>query len=105
MGKNPTQEEMQKIIANIDPQGEGCVNFEQFMRVSLAGKKTHAGAAVSRAPPTKCHARWAPHLVSLKSLSSRRVGPLTRGVCPFGGAQVMQMPMTPAESEADLISA
>jgi Ca2+-binding EF-hand superfamily protein len=34
MGKNPCQEELQKIIAQIDPQGEGCVNFDQFMRVS-----------------------------------------------------------------------
>jgi len=61
MGKNPTQEEMQKIIANIDPQGEGCVNFEQFMRVSLAGR------------------RHTPGLLSagLRPLSVMRDGPLT----------------------------
>ncbi len=48
MGKNPTQEELQKIIATIDPQGEGCVNFDQFMRVSSPAAKG-------------CPCRWQSH--------------------------------------------
>jgi Ca2+-binding EF-hand superfamily protein len=48
MGKNPTQEELQKIIAQIDPQGEGCVNFDQFMRVSFPAA-------------TWCPGRWQSH--------------------------------------------
>ena len=32
-GKNPTQAELQKIVAQIDPSGEGCVDFNTFMKV------------------------------------------------------------------------
>lgn len=32
-GKNPKQEDLQKIVTQIDPSGDGNISFDQFMQV------------------------------------------------------------------------
>ena len=88
LGFEPKKEEIKKMIADIDKDGSGTIDFDEFLQVHTASKATRRNAWKSaaqtrtdglpplpaRAPPTFAHTRILSRLSHTHSSRSRLPG-------------------------------